>query len=183
MKDLKHRAIRGGFAKICSQGTSFLIRIGSLMIMARLLDPKDFGLVGMVTAVIGVFNVFRDFGLSAAAVQRTTVTEEQASTLFWINLLVGAVLGLLSLAMAPFVVSFYREPRLFGVTAALSTGFLFNAAGVQHSAILERQMRFTTLSLIDIVSLLTSILVGVGMAVHGYGYWALVATTTVAPLV
>ena len=183
MKDLKRRAIRGGVAKICSQGANFLVRIGSLMILARLLDPKDFGLVGMVTAVTGVFSVFRDFGLSAAAVQRTTVTEEQASTLFWINLLVGAVLGLLSLAMAPFVVSFYREPRLFGVTAALSTGFLFNAAGVQHSAILERQMCFTTLSVIDIVSLLVSTAVGIGMATHGFGYWALVASTVTAPLV
>jgi len=184
MKDLKQRVIRGGFAKICSQGAGFVVRMGSLMILARLLDPKDFGLVGMVTAVIGVFNLFRDFGLSAAAVQRnTTVTREQASTLFWVNILVGAILGLLSFAIAPFAVLFYHETRLFGITAALASGFLFNAAGVQHSAMLEREMRFTTLSVIDIISLLTSVLVGIGMALHGYGYWALVATTTVVPLV
>ncbi len=183
MKDLKQKAILGGFAKICSQGTGFLVRMGSLMIMARLLDPKDFGLVGMVTAVIGVFSVFRDFGLSAAVVQRATVTKEQASTLFWINLLVGAILGALSLAMAPFVVFFYHEPRLLGVTAALASGFLFNAAGVQHTAILERQMRFTTLSVIDILSLLASAAVGISMATHGFGYWALVAMTIITPLV
>jgi O-antigen/teichoic acid export membrane protein len=184
MKDLKQRVIRGGLAKIGSQGAGFVVRIVSLMIMARLLDPRDFGLVGMVTAVIGVFNLFRDFGLSAAAVQRnTTVTREQASTLFWINMLVGAILGLLSLAMAPFAVLFYHEPRLLTITAALASGFLFNAAGVQHSAMLERQLRFTTLSIIDIISLVTSVLVGIGMALRGYGYWALVATTTVAPLV
>src|SRR5438876_4257307 len=144
MKDLKQRVIRGGFAKICSQGASFLVRMGSLMILARLLDPRDFGLVGMVTAVIGVFSVFRDFGLSAAAVQRLTVTEEQASTLFWVNLLVGGILALLALALAPVVVAFYHEQRLFGVTAVLATAFLFNAAGVQHSSMLERQMRFIT---------------------------------------
>ena len=183
MKDLKQRALRGGLAKICSQGTGFLVRMGSLMIMARLLDPKDFGLVGMVTAVIGVFSVFRDFGLSAAAVQRTTVSKEQASTLFWINLLVGTILGVLSLLMAPLVVLFYHEPRLLGVTAALATGFLFNAAGVQHTAILERQMRFTALSVIDVISLLASTAVGITMATHGFGYWALVATTIITPLV
>lgn len=182
MKDLKQRAIRGGVAKLFSQAANFMIRMGSLMIMARLLDPKDFGLVGMVTAVTGVFSVFRDFGLSAAAVQRTTITEEQASTLFWINLLVGAMLGLLSLAMAPFLARFYHEPRLFGVTIALASGFLFNAAGVQHTSILERQMRFTTVSVIEIVSLLISIIVGIVMALHGYGYWALVATTIMVPL-
>src|SRR5882672_6557703 len=169
MKDLKQRTLRGGAAKILAQGSSLLIRTGSLMIMARLLDPKDFGLVGMVTAVIGVFNVFRDFGLSAAAVQRANVTEEQSSTLFWINLLVGATLGLLALAMAPFVVAFYHEQRLFGVTAVLATAFLFNAAGVQHTALLERQMRFTTLSAIDIISLVASTAVGIFMAKHGFG--------------
>ncbi len=183
MKDLKQRVIRGGLAKFCSQGTTFVVRMGSLMILARLLDPRDFGLVGMVTAVTGVFSVFRDFGLSAAAVQRTTVTKEQASTLFWINLLVGTILGLFVAAMAPFVVRFYREPRLFGVTIALATAFLFNAAGVQQSAILERQMRFTTLSLIDVVSWVISATVGISMAAHGFGYWSLVASATVTPLV
>ena len=182
MKDLKQKAIRGGFAKICSQGVNFVLRLGSLMILARLLDPKDFGLVGMVTAVIGIFNLFRDFGLSAAAVQRTTVTKEQASTLFWINLLVGAILGLVALAIAPGVAKFYHEPRLFAITTVLATGFIFNSAGVQHAALLERQMRFTTLSVIDIVSLVTSTAVGIGMAMHGYGYWALVATTIVPTL-
>ncbi len=182
MKNLKQKALQGGLAKVCSQGIGFIVRVGSLMIMARLLDPKDFGLVGMVTAVIGVFSVFRDFGLSAAAVQRTHVTTDQASTLFWINLAVGATLGLLSLAIAPLLAFFYHEPRLLGVTAALATGFLFNAAGAQHSAMLERQMRFTALSVIDIVALLTGTLTGVAMAIRGYGYWALVAATTISTL-
>ncbi len=183
MKDLKQRVIRGGLAKIVSQVTTLLLRTGSLMIMARLLDPKDFGLVGMVTAVIGVFNVFRDFGLSAAAIQRETITVEQSSTLFWINLLVGAVLGLIALTLGPFIAAFYHEQHLIRVTAVLATAFLFNAAAVQHSALLERQMRFVALAAIDTLSLLVSTSVGIGMALHGFGYWSLVATTTVTPLV
>ncbi len=183
MKDLKRRTIRGGFAKICSQGAGFLVRVSSLVILARLLDPRDFGLVGMVAAVMGVFSVFRDFGLSAAAVQRSTVTEEQASTLFWINILVGAILAVLSLALAPSIARFYHEPRLFGVTTGLASAFLFNAAGVQHTAILERQMRFTALAVIDVVSWLASATVGIGMASHGFGYWSLVATSIITPLV
>ena len=182
MKDLKQRAIRGGAAKFVSTGTSFVVRTGSLMIMARLLDPKDFGLVGMVTAVIGVFNVFRDFGLSTATVQRQNVTEKQVSTLFWINMLVGAILALITLAIAPLVARFYHEPKLVGVTAALASGFVFNAAGVQHTASLERAMRFTALSAIDIISLLTSTGIGIAMASYGFGYWALVASTVLAPL-
>src|SRR6267143_2323360 len=140
MKYLKGRAIRGGFAKVCAQGANFAIRIGSLMVLARLLDPKDFGLVGMVTAFTGVLNLFKDFGLSAASVQRATITNDQVSTLFWINILVGVILGLLLTALAPVVVAFYHEPHLLWVTIVLATAFISNAAGVQHSALLQRQM-------------------------------------------
>lgn len=183
MKDLKNRTIRGGFAKLCGQAANFTLRIGSLMVLGRLLEPKDFGLVGMVTAVIGVFNLFKEFGLSTATVQRTEVTEDQISTLFWINMLVGAILATLSVALAPVVASFYHEPRLYWVTVALASGFLFNAAGVQHSAILQREMRFVALAIIDITSLVASITVGIGMAIAGYKYWSIVGMTITAPAV
>src|SRR5258708_7232975 len=183
MKDLKHKTIRGGAAKVLAQVANLVLRTGSLMILAPLLNPQDFGLVGMVTAVINVFMVFRDFGLSAAAVQRMNVTEEQASTLFWINLLFGAGLGLLAVAMAPLVVAFYHEQRLLGVTAVLATAFLFNAAGVQHSSMLERQMRFVTLSVIDLVSLFVSTAGGIGMALPESVYWSRVATPIATPII
>jgi len=182
MKDLKQRTIRGGLARICAQAANFLIRGGSLMILARLLGPKDFGLVGMVTAFTGVLNLLKDFGLSSAAVQRTTVTDEQISTLFWINMLVGAFLGALTVAMSPLIAGFYHEPRLFAVTAVLASGFIFNAAGVQHSALLQRQMRFTTMAVIGVVSLTVGTAIAIGGAKAGYGYWALVAMTVTVPL-
>lgn len=182
MKDLKERVIRGGLAKVCAQAATFILRIASLMIMARLLDPKDFGLVGMVTAITGVLNLFRDFGLSSATVQRVDVTDEQISTLFWINVLVGLILGVLLMAMAPVVADFYHEPRLFKVTIVLASAFIFNGAGVQHTALLERQMRFTALATIEVVCLVVSILTGISMAVAGFGYWALVAAAVSMPL-
>jgi PST family polysaccharide transporter len=182
MQDLKRRTIRGGFAKLCAQAANFLLRVGSLMVLARLLDPKDFGLVGMVTAVTGVLNLFKDFGLSTVTVQRATMTDQQTSMLFWLNLLVGGMLGFLSLASAPILVVFYQEPRLFWVTVTLSAGFLFNAAGVQHAALLKRNMRFTALSMIEIFSLVTSSAVGIGMALAGLGYWALVGWSLALPI-
>jgi O-antigen/teichoic acid export membrane protein len=183
MQGFKEKTIRGGLAKVGAQATTFSLRFGSLMVLAHLLDPKDFGLVGMVTAFTGILNLFRDFGLSAAAVQRLKVTEEQVSTLFWINLLVGAALTLLVIAMAPVIAAFYREPRLLWVTVILASGFIVNAAGVQHSALLQRQMRFTTMAGIDVLSLAISITVGIAMALRGYGYWSLVATALVPTLV
>jgi len=182
MQDLKAKTIRGGLARLFAQGASFLLRVGSLMVLARLLGPRDFGLVGMVTAFTGVLSWFRDFGLSAAAVQRATVTEEQLSTLFWVNIALGAFLALIAAAMAPAIAAFYNEPQLFGVTTVLAAGFLFNSAGVQHSALLQRQMRFTVLAVISVVSLIIGTAIGIFGARAGYGFWALVAMTVAQPL-
>ena len=182
MKDLREKTIRGGSARIAAQGASLIVRVGSMMVLARLLSPRDFGLVGMVTAFTGVLGLFRDFGLSAASVQRASVTEAQTSTLFWINVLVGGILTGGAATAATVVASFYREPRLFWVTIVVAIGFLINGAGVQHSAILQRQMRFTALAFIDILSLIVSAVIAIGMAKLGYGYWALVAMAVSLPL-
>lgn len=183
MKNLKEKTVRGGFAKLGSQAAGFVLRFGSLTVLARLLDPKDFGLVGMVTAVTGALGLFRDAGLSLATVQRTSITNEQVSTLFWINILVGSILGLFSLALAPVLVHLYQEPRLFWVAATIGVAFVFNAAGVQHMAMLQREMRFVGLAAIEIVSVLVSSLIGIGMAIAGYGYWALIGMTISLPAV
>ena len=183
MKNLKEKTLRGGVARLCSLGADFLLRLLSVMILARLLAPKDFGLVGMVTAFTGVLSLFRDFGLSAATIQRETVTDEQISTLFWINLAFGAILATLTFAMAPAIATFYHEPRLFGVTAVLSLGFFFNSAGVQHGAMLQREMRFTALAVIGTLGSLVGTLIAIAGALSGYGYWSLVAMTVANPLI
>lgn len=180
--DLKAKTIRGGSAKLLATAASFLLRLGSLMVLARLVQPKDFGLVGMVTALTGVLSLFRDFGLSAATVQHANVTEKQTSTLFWINVLAGAILTLLALLLAPAVSAFYHEPRLSGVASAVALVFVVNGAGVQHSALLQRQMRFTALAVIDIVALVLSTGLAIAVAKAGHGYWALVTMTVSLPL-
>lgn len=182
MKDLKERTIRGGFARLSAQGVNFAVSIVSLMVLARLLGPEEYGIIGMVTAFTGILGIFRDFGLSAAAVQRPTLSEDEASTLFWVNLLFGAGLTLLTIGLAPAVAAFYHDHRLLPVTDVVAAGFLFNAAGVQHGAHLQRQMRFTTLALLYTVGAVVSAIVGISLAFAGFGYWALVAMNISAPL-
>lgn len=183
MKDLKEKTVRGGLARIIAQGATFCLRIGSLMILARLIDPKDFGLVGMVTAFTGVLNLFRDFGLGTAAVQHETVTDEQVSNLFWLNVAFGLALALLTAALAPLIVVFYHEPRLFPLTLVMASALFFNALGVQHSAILQRDMRFTGLSVINVAAIALSSAAAIGLAEMGFGYWALVAMAVLYPLI
>lgn len=174
--------MRGAVARLCAQVTNLCIRVLSLAILARLLNPQDFGLVGMVAVLTGILSLFRDFGLSAASVQHATVTEEQSSTLFWINVLVGMVLFVSASGLSPVVATFYHEPRLRWVTVAMASTFMFNALGNQHSAHLQRQMRFTTLSVIDTGSWILSTAVAIAAAKAGWGYWALVAMAVVLPL-
>lgn len=183
MKDLKHKTIRGASARLMAQGGTFSLRIISLMILARLLSPDDFGLVGMVTAFTGVLTLFRDFGLSAATVQQVHVTEEQTSTLFWLNVLLGFCLTAITFAFAPAIGAFYHEPRLVGVTLVVSVSFFVNGLGVQHSAMLQREMRFTALAMIEFISIVVSSAIGVVGAKAGLSYWALALMTVAAPTV
>ena len=177
MDDLKGRTISGGFITIASQGAQFLLNLASIMVMARLLTPRDFGLYAMVTTVTGFLWMFQDAGLSTATVQREKITHAQVSNLYRVNFGVGGVTSLLVAALAPVVAWFYREPRLVGVTLVLSGTFLLASSAVQHIAPLNRQMRFGVIAMINIVSPLAGYLTGVGMALLGYGYWALVGAS------
>jgi O-antigen/teichoic acid export membrane protein len=179
--DLKGKTARGALVSMLGQAANFVLRIGSMVVLARLLNPNDFGLVGMVTACTGFLGLFRDAGLSMATIQRVSVSRAQTSTLFWINVVVGAILTALCVAAAPILTHFYKEPRLLWVTIVIGGSFLFNGATAQHRAILQRNMQFAVLTLVDIIALIFSIGVSVGMAAAGFGYWALVGMTVALP--
>jgi PST family polysaccharide transporter len=175
--DLKGRTISGAFITTASQGTQFLLNLAFIMVLARLLTPKDFGLYAMVTTVTGFLWMFQDAGLSTATVQRQQITHAQVSNLYWVNVGVGGVTTLLVAALSPVVAWFFREPRLVGITLVLSGTFLFASSTVQYIALLNRQMRFGLVAVIDIVSMLGGYLTGIGAALSGWGYWALVGAS------
>jgi PST family polysaccharide transporter len=179
--NLKVKTLRGGVAKLSGQAGNFALRLGFLVVLARLLSPRDFGLVAMVTVITGVYGLFTSAGLSSATIQKSAITIQQISTLFWINILVGTALGALCIVTAPVLAQFYHEPRLFWITIAMAAGFLVNAAGVQHSAILQRQLRYVAITAIELFAQFASIVVGIGMALAGFGYWALVGAALISP--
>ena len=179
LTNLRQRTISSGFVTATAQGAQFFLNLAYIMALARLLVPQDFGLVAMVTTVMGFLRIFQDAGLSTATVQRQEITHAQVSNLFWVNVTVGGVITLLVAALAPAVAWFYREPRLIGITLVLSVTFLLASSAVQHVALLNRQMRFKVIAVIDIVSMLAGYLTGIGMALWKYGYWALVFANVV----
>jgi O-antigen/teichoic acid export membrane protein len=183
LHNLKGKAIWSGIVKLLSQTATSILRLCYLAVLARLLSPNDFGLVAMVLVITGIFDLFTTAGLSSATIQKAEVSNQQVSNLFWINVLVGTTLALLCAASASFMAEFYREPSLFWITVAMASGFVFNALGVQHSALLQRDMRYVTLSVLDTLSQGGSILLGIAMAFAGYGYWALVAAAVAGPAI
>jgi PST family polysaccharide transporter len=175
IENLKEQSVRGGVITIVGQGVTFCLQTGSMIVLARLLSPEDFGLQGMVTSLTGLLGLFRDGGLGVATVQSDLLTHQRASTLFWINVAVGASLMLLCGAMAPVLVSFYREPRLLFATLAAGAAFLINSLSVQHAALLYRNMHFMAVTRINLLSLAGSTIVGITMGAFGFGYWSLIA--------
>ncbi len=174
--NLGGKAARGGFIAITSQGLKFVVMLAATSVMARLLTPADYGLIGMVAFVTGFVSLYKDLGLSAATIQRAEINSEQISTLFWVNVLLSVGITLLTAAIAPLVSWFYGEPRLTWITVVTSFGFLISGLAVQHEALLRRQMRYLALAVIGLTSVIAGYVVGILMAWHGFSYWALVSS-------
>ena len=172
--DLRSRSIRGGVVTVVAQAGKFVIQIASTVLLGRLLTPEDYGLIAMVTVVTKFVQMFKNLGLSTATIQQKEINHQQVSTLFWINVGISSVITLLLVALAPVIAGFYSEPRLIPIMYVLASVFIFSGLGVQHAALLKRQMRFSSMAKIAIISLLTSLIVAVILAWYRAGYWALV---------
>lgn len=172
--DLRRRSIRGGAVTLATQACIFLLNLGSTLVLARILTPSDFGLIGMVIAVTGFVALFKDLGLSVATIQREEINHEQISTLFWINVALSCAILIVTAALAPAIAWFYSEPRLSSITLVLAGTFIFGGLTVQHQALLRRQMRFTHLAAIEITAMVVGITTAILSALQGAGYWSLV---------
>ncbi len=172
--DLHVSTARGGTVTLLAQACRFALLFGVQLVLARLLTPEDFGLVAVVTSVITFFSLFNDLGLPMATVQRREISHEQVSLLFWVNTVWGVALALITAAFAPLFARLYDDPRLAPVLFAHSVVFVLVGLGSQHRAILRRRMRFTSIALVDLLSLLAGSMLAVALARLGFRYWALI---------
>lgn len=171
---LRAQTVRGvswaGFGQV---GTQFIGFLGTL-VLARLLTPDDFGLLGMVVVFTGFLALFQNLGLGPAIVQDRSLTENQLSGLFWVNLSFSALLAVIAAAAAPVVAWFYNQPAAVPIMATLALAFPLGALAAVPGALLTRDMRFRPLSIINIGAQAVGFALGVALALAGYGVWALV---------
>jgi len=171
---LKRAAVRGWAVTMTGQGAKFVIQLGSTAVIARQLSPTDYGLVAMVTSLLGFITLFKDLGLSQAAIQRQTISPAQVSGLFWINVAVGLFFAALIALAAPLIGRFYGQPELVWITLAFAAMAPVTALGAQHSTMLQRNLQYTSLAIRDFAASLGGAVAGIVAALHGYGYWSLV---------
>lgn len=151
-----------------------VLQVVSVVVLARLLTPTDYGLVAMVTAVIGIGEILREMGLSTAAIQASTLSRAQRDNLFWLNTGAGGAMALLVIATAPLFELLYGRDELLAIALALSPTFFLSGLSAQYRADLTRGLRFGALTVIELVAAGLALSVGIGLAAQGFGYWSLV---------
>ena len=165
---------RGGAIAVAGQGVKLVLQLGATAFLARLLSPSDFGLIALVTPIVAFFSVFRDIGLTSATIYSADITDAEASSLFWINAIAGALLSISLLLLSPLAALIFHDSRLTGILSAMALTFILNGVGAQYQALFQRRFRFKVLALIDVGANAAGTAVGIFAALLGYGYWSLV---------
>jgi O-antigen/teichoic acid export membrane protein len=171
---LRGSATKGIRWSSASQFGRQTMQLVTTAVLARLLSPADFGLIGMATLVIGFISLFKDLGTCAAVIQRKEVTPRFLSSIFWANAAFGLVATAILYLLAPAVALFYKEPRLVPVLQAFSLTFVVSGLSILQQALLEREMAFDKLAKLELAATLLGTVVGITAAVLNCGVWSLV---------
>jgi O-antigen/teichoic acid export membrane protein len=149
------------------------------VILGRLLDPQDFGLVALAGVFVGLLTVFGDFGFATYLVQARAVDQRGISTVFWSGLMLSSVIAIGLAGASPLIAGLFNAPELAPVLAVLSIGIVIHAFSATPSALLKRELAFRTLATRSILATILSSVVSVVLALAGAGVWALVAQALV----
>lgn len=174
MDSLKQKAIIGVKWTFLDQagslGISFLVGI----VLARLLQPSEYGLLGMVTVFTAIATVFTDSGFGQAMVRKTDLTEEDKLTAFWFSCGMGILVYISLFISAPWVSVFYKEPQLTDILRITSIPILFSGLLTIPNMIFTREINFKVTTKISFSRAILSGVIGIYMAIMGYGVWALI---------
>jgi len=171
---VKQKAIHGilwtGLAKACMQGMLFLI----MLVLARLLSPQDFGIVGMAAIITVAISLVNDRGLGTAIIQKADINDEHLTSVFWGGILFAILLFALSLALAAPMALFFKNPAVQPVVSVLAFGFIIGSLGIVHKSVLNKELEFKKLAIAEVVASLASGVVSIVLALMRFGVWSLV---------
>ena len=171
---LRKHAISGVKWNFGAQAGQQIAQLATMVVLARLLKPSDFGLVGMATVVTAFVSLFKDLGTSAAIIHRRDLTDELLSSVFWMNVGIGILGTLLLASFAPLVAMYYREPQVSAILRVLSLSFAISGLTILQAALLERGLQFRTVASTQLAGVGCGAIAGIASALAGAGVWALV---------
>ncbi|MBS1447181.1 MAG: lipopolysaccharide biosynthesis protein [Odoribacter sp.] len=174
-ESLKHKTLKGtiwsSIERFSVQGVQFIVMI----IMARILTPEDYGLVGMLTIFITISQSLIDSGFSQALIRKRDRRQIDNSTVFYFNIAIGTILYLVLFFSAPLIANFYHEPQLIPITRVISLSVFINSLVVVQRALLTVEIDFKTQTKASFTAVISSGILGIWMVYDGYGVWAIVA--------
>ena len=155
-------------------GVVTALQFAALAVLAHLLSPSDFGLMGMIMVVIGFAQLFADMGISNAIIYRQDTTIKELSSLYWLNILAGIVVFITVCVACPLITVFYNEPRLSNLIYLSSLIFLITPLGQQFQILLQKELKFDQLAKIQIIGSFANSVVAITLAILGMGVFSLI---------
>ncbi|MGI0107074.1 MOP flippase family protein [Salinimicrobium sp. WS361] len=173
--NFKKNTLSGISWSLSSQILKLILKIAIGAVLARLLLPEDYGLIGMITVATGFLFILKDFGFGAALVQKKNVEEIEYDSVFWLNVIIGIVLALLVFFCGPLISYFYEEPKLIQIARVISVSFILNSILIVPNNILYKKMRFKNIFIIEFLAVVVSGSIAIVLAYFSFSYWSLVA--------
>jgi O-antigen/teichoic acid export membrane protein len=157
--------------------TNIGVGILRISILARFLNKEDFGLIGLVYIVIGFAELFMDMGLSTAILHKQNISQKEYSSLYWLNFLISIFLFLIIFLVTPFFAAFYKQPQLNDLIPFVSINIILSSIGRQFSTVFQKELNFYTLSIVEIIAAILSMILAVVLAMLNFGVYALAYST------
>lgn len=183
MGDLKSKSINTVRWNLIAKFSQYFITFFLSIILARYISPAEFGLTGMLSIFISVSNVLLNAGLSSALIRDKSASEDDYSTVFYFNIVVSFSLYGILFVCAPLIAGFYKEPELIPLTRLITLVFVISSFGLIQNTQLVKELNFRKQTIINLLALLISIIVGIVLAVTNYGVYAIVWQTLIQALI
>ena len=174
---LKQKTINGLVWSFVDSFANFGLQFVVGIILARILSPREFGLIGMLTIFIAISQTFIDSGFSTALIRKKDCTQTDYSTVFFFNLAVSLICYLLLFVLSDAISSFFDEPQLKALIQVLGIGLILNSFGIIQRTILTKKINFKLQTKVSLIASLGSGIIAITMAFNGFGVWSLVALT------
>jgi O-antigen/teichoic acid export membrane protein len=174
---LKAKTAKGLFWGGIGNGVQQIIGFVFGIVIARILSPGDYGLVGMLAIFTAIANIVMESGFTSALANKKEIKHEDYNAVFWFSVLTGMVMYVILFFCAPLIAQFYRQPELTNLSRFVFLNFLVNGIAVAHNAIMFKKMMVKERAKINIVSIFVSGIVGLILALNGFAYWGLAIQT------